>query len=135
MKTQLDAIITRFRDEVELKIAELKGNVQYDNTHIDPQPDYMWIRTTLLIGESLQIELGPTGSDRTVGLLIAQIFAPRKEGLGRALRIADTVRDAFNPKTETDGVTYLTPSIVNAGRSGEFHQMNVRCPFQFDEVT
>ena len=133
--TAHEDIQTKFRTDVEVAEAV---KVVYDDAE-DPHLDTndLWVRFTILLGESLQVDTGTdTNRDRTVGIGVAQIFVRIEKGTRIALQLADVIRTAFRQKT-VDGIVYQTPSLTNVGRRGssKWWQLNVSCPFRFDTAS
>lgn len=129
------AIVRRFDEQVASNTLD---PVVYDNDVDDEPQDKRYLRVSVGMGETLQLEMGDSfvgvATERTVGQLVVSIFEPRKEGLYEALRVAyDDIKPKFDRLT-IDGITYETPSIFNLGKVGKFWQVNVSCPFYYDEV-
>ncbi len=93
-----------------------------------------WSRVTFLQGEAHQVSNGAPGKNRfrTSGILVVQVFVPSGTGSSIADKIAITIRDTFTAVTDT-GVTFRTAQIIPVGVSGNLWQVNVSCPFFFDE--
>lgn len=133
MIDQLNAVAKRFQNLIEYGDFDLVGKVQYDNAPFI-QPDDLWIRWSIQIGESIQLERDfATGSEMTSGQAVASIFFPWEKGLKLANEIANEIRLKFH-RISIDGVTYRTPSYLNLGKTDEFWQINEVCPFFYDEV-
>jgi len=107
--------------------------VQYDNQDLAKPENVTWCRLTIKEGDTFQASIGgATGNtDRTVGVMIAQVFSPVGIGDKAARVMADLIKAAFRRVTYT-GVKFLTPSVKSIGRVESEWQVNVICPFRFD---
>ena len=90
-----------------------------------------WIRLTVLVGEANQTQLGTVKVFRTVGVMTAQIFTILGIGNAEGYQIADRIADLFR-SVSADGVVYRTPTVQNIGRTNDWWQINVSCPFYSD---
>lgn len=93
-----------------------------------------WVRWSILFGEAFHSEFGDPDKPRTrtTGLAVAQIFGPKDTGDKKFLEIAQSISDAF--KLRTIGcVTLNVPSIRRVGVVGGEYQVNVHCPFRYEE--
>lgn len=117
--------------------AALGVHTQNDN-HVRTSPDdgSLWVRLSVRPGESEQRELGGATNavrQRTIGVVIAQVFAPIDVGDKSARDLAELIRAVFSRKR--DGmVQFRVPSIQTIGRRDNWWQVNVTCPFYEDEV-
>lgn len=103
--------------------------VVYDDVEPDIDPTDVWIRATVLDGDSDQIDLGgSTITDRTDGIVAFQVFGPADKGGKDVRAVVDVIKVAFR-RISSGGVTYLTPSVLRIGRKGDEIQFNVNCPF------
>ena len=128
--TALDnAIRTRCSTEVTTGLAL---PTQWPNSDFNRPVDALWCRVAILNGDTFQKELGPSGGQRTPGVLAVQVFAPIGRGDGDQLEKADAIAALFKRATHS-GVVYRTPRIAKVGRSGQNWQVNVICPFYYDE--
>lgn len=126
-ETAMNAIRSRFKTEVA---DVLSIPVLYDNAPGDP-PDgeAEWIRFTILWGNASQTEFGGHTAHRDVALAVAQIFVPAGKGDGRSAEIADAIVPKFRAISIGEGVTFRTPYLTTVGRTGQYWQVNVSCPF------
>ncbi len=116
---------------------------QYDNVNFNP-PDALWARVNVLEGESIQVDIvGGVDKhrERTPGVLIVQLFQPMNKGEGDIRTMADKIKAAFRAVRVigTAGVSDLlfrTPTVKRMGTDvkKEQWQLNVSCPFQYDEI-
>jgi hypothetical protein len=86
------------------------------------------------------VSLGaPKTLDRHVGVVFAQIFVPAGQGEERARWLADKASEIFRKLDVTAGtgkLTFRVPSIQAADQGGDdWWQINVVCPYQYDELT
>jgi hypothetical protein len=110
--------------------------VQYDNAPDVIPGDALWARCSIVQGDSFRVSIGTVTADRyrSVGVMVASIFSPMDQGDSASLGLAQVVRDAFISVTD-GGVTFKTPSIASIGKSGtKWWQVNVTCPFYFDDL-
>jgi len=130
--TMHNVIRSRFRTQVA---NALSLTTQYDNHVIDNPGNDNWCRLTILPGETKQVSIGAPSSnrERTVGVMIAQLFSPVQAGDGTILEIAESIRTAFKRVTDT-GVVFQTPSLKRVGQQIDSWQINVECPFYADEI-
>jgi len=106
----------------------------YDNAPPSSQPeDAKWARVWIVWGDSLLVEIGAQKNFRTVGQLVANLFLPVEKGDKDLLAVADTIRSAFRAVT-VSGVVFRSPSITTVGRTGNWWQVDVSCPFYTDEL-
>ena len=127
-------IRNRFRVEVETPYPD-DFDVIYDNEDADrvPEEGTTWCRWTVLPGDSQLVSIGSTPRYRSWGLAVASIFVPINTGTKAANEIAHRIIAAF--RTVTDQcVKFRVPRITHIGRSGRFHQVNVTCPYESDEI-
>lgn len=130
------AAANTLRSEFESLIAIPQGlKTLYDNQPNDkPTTGSYWIRWSVLFGDTVQQEFGDIGNPRTrtPGIAVAQVFGPKDAGDRKHLEIAQSIVDAF--KLRTSGcVTLMVPSIRRIGVVGGEYQINVHCPFRYEE--
>ena len=130
--TMFKTVSSRFKTQVA---DVLSLTTQYDNQNLDNPDNENWCRMTIIPGETQQVSIGSpsTNRERTVGVMIAQLFAPLGKGDGEILDIADTIRAAFKRVTDS-GVTFKTPYLVRVGQKQDGWQINVVCPFYADTI-
>jgi len=114
----------------------------WDNAPFTPPSDgSLWCRASVLFGQSFQPTCGSAKHTRFPGILAVQVFSPLEVGDKDALALADTIRGVFNLVTISE-VVYGVVSIDRMGRdsgssrqagTGKWYQVNVFCPFYFDE--
>lgn len=117
---------------------ELAANVTaYDiawpNVGYTPTPGTPWLRFTITEGEANTPAFGSGVVYRHPGNVIVQVFVPANEGDGRARSIADTVAAVYRGKRIANGIRFFdAPYINNVGRDGDWFQINVVAPFEYD---
>lgn len=109
---------------------------QYDNHNMEPPDDQLWVRLTIVPGDSSQVSIGGDSNNRyrNVGVMIAQIFLPIGHGDQEAYQLADKIKTAFNSKSDS-GVVFKTTSIARVGKTNSWWQLNVKCPFYADDIS
>ena len=131
-----NAIRSRFYSEVE-SAASLDNKVQYDNQKKPSAAggDSLWVRFKVLPGDSAQVDTGSSSHRyRSVGIAVAQIFAPVNTGTKSIATLTDTIKSAFRGVTAS-GVKYVDePQEQNVGRSGKYWQHNVTIKWQADNT-
>jgi len=117
---------------------ELANNVTaYDiawpNVSFTPPADAPWLRFTITEGTANTPAFGSGVVYRHPGNVIVQVFVPANEGDGRARSIADTVAAVYRGKRLTPGIRFFDAPYVNTvGRDGDWFQVNVVAPFEYD---
>jgi len=109
------------------------SRIQYDNQEFVKPQDQIWVRVTILNGHSAAKAIG-SQRFRNPGVMIAQIFGPIGDGDRDQTRVADTIRREFRAVTDGD-VSWHTPSQDRVGRDDNWYQINVNCPFYWDETS
>ncbi len=111
---------------------------QFDNQVID-HPDAasgdLWVRLSVKPGESEQQDIGGSTAvrQRTIGVVIAQVFSPLDVGDKPARDLAELIRAALGRKRDGK-VQFRVAAIETIGRSEPWWQVNVTVPFYEDEV-
>lgn len=116
--------------------AALNVFTQNDNHVLTPPDDgSLWVRLSVRPGESEQQDIGGQNPvrQRTLGVVILQVFSPLDVGDKPARDLAESIRAIFN-RTRSGKVQFRVPSIQTIGRRDELWQVNVTCPFYEDEV-
>ena len=113
--------------------------VQYDNvdflisgssTLADNKGLDEWCRLTIIPGETTNQTVGAT-RQRSVGVIIVQVFTKTGTGSDRARAIADSIKTVFENKS-FNGVRTHATSISRIGDSDGYLQINVSTPFYVD---
>ena len=111
---------------------------QFDNQVID-HPDAasgdLWVRLSVKPGESEQQDIGGATPvrQRTIGVVIAQVFSPLDVGDKPARDLAELIRAALSRKRDGK-VQFRVAAIETIGRDDPWWQVNVTVPFYEDEV-
>ena len=86
----------------------------WDNVAMDSPPASTtgkWVRFSVRGGETQQLDMGPSGTHRTVGVATAQVFTPADRGDKLALEVVDLIVAAFRGVSVTEsGAPYQTES-------------------------
>jgi len=128
------AINSRFYNQVESVVSAFIGKVFYDGVEFDSIPkNSVYVRFTVLPGRTEQVSLGENKRFRTIGIAIAQIFAPLGTNPNTVWGYTDSIKTAFR-STDADGVVYRTPYVSNLNREDAYFRLNVTIPFYADDV-
>ena len=130
LATVEESITVYFATNVE---TGLSLSTQYDNSDKDNPDTGDWCRMSILPGLSVNIEIGAT-RQRTVGIVMVQLFCDLDIGDGALMAIAVAIRVLFKNVSVGDARFY-TPTINRVGRVKNNWQINVSCPFWFDETS
>jgi len=108
---------------------------QYENVNFTPPENILWIRFTVLPGDSGQKTTGAPGVNTTrhVGVAIAEVFSPLGKGDKDVYDTIAFIKAAFDPGTYA-GVLYRTGKYFNQGRVGAHYKINFTIPYQADEL-
>lgn len=112
----------------------------YENTSFTPVGDNPWVRLVIREGAASQISLGsPKSLDRHTGIVYVQVFTPKGQGEDRGRWLAEKACAVFR-KVDVNAspgkLTFRVPYIYSVDATGDdWWQVNVVCPFTFDEVT
>ncbi len=92
-----------------------------------------WIRFILRNGTGSLISLATSKLYRTQALIMISVFTKQKTGTAlnhtHASDLADIWRGFFVPN-----ISFRTPSEDTIGESGEWFQINLNVPFQWDNI-
>ena len=119
--------------------------VALENKPFDTAIDEPWVRLTVLHFDSEQETLGRVGNRQFLrsGSVVVQVFVPYGMGVHRAQQIAQEVRDLYEgvslrvikmpdePPVET--MRFFAGSTLEIGLDGDFYQINVEVPFDYNE--
>ena len=109
------------------------GTVIYDNMQEDVPDSGLWVRFSVGTSFSEQTHCGHEIHMRKYGDATASIFAPILEGDGAALELVDSIRALFRDVT-VGSVVFLQPNVERIGRTERWWQIDVVCPFYYDDV-
>jgi len=106
---------------------------QYDNDPTDISKNGIWCRFTINTSGTAQKSIGTPGANvfRTNGIATAQLFGPLGVGDADLVDLAEKIETAFR-NTYSEGVHFGCPLIKKIGRTDNWWQINVHCPFYFD---
>lgn len=126
-----------FNERMRRRYIELGLNVptQFDNQAQFQKPDNSeWVRFSIRPAVSTQVDITSNNPrTRTTGVILIQIFSPLGKGDKAAMQLADAIKAQFRMVT-AEGVTYQEPTITTVGEREGWWQVNVTCPFQYDEI-
>jgi len=108
-------------------------DIAWENVDFTPADGEPWVRLTINEGEAF---IGAIGGGKNTyrhpGTVIVQVFTPTNIGYGKARSIADDVASIFRGK-RISGVRFLSAPYINrVGPDGDWYQLNVICPFEYD---
>lgn len=132
LKSIKDAI--KFKFETDISVGQ-SIPTQYDNQGSTPPENALWIRFSVLPGDSLQKSIGAPGLNvtRHIGIIIIEIFSPIGTGDKDAYDTIELIRIAFIPGTY-NGILYRTGKASSQGRVGSWSKINFTIPYQSDEL-
>lgn len=108
-----------------------------NQTFEPPQPakTTLWGKFDVEVGDAQQVESGGAGNNRFryVGAIVVSLFNTPGVGDSAALDLATTI-EGYYRSTVVAGAQFRTPSVVPAGRSGNWWVTRIRCPFFADRV-
>ena len=107
--------------------------VQYPNVVFDKPISGTYCAITILTAETQAMAIGGKRT-RLSGILVIQIFSLIGIGDATALSLCDDIISLFTQET-VSGVRFQTPFAKEIGRSEEWYQVNVQCPFFADAVS
>lgn len=108
----------------------------FDNEDFDvPEPDVKWVRLVVRTKVRAQTTLGRVGNRKfsSEAAVVAQVFVPVKGGSSEADRLATKLANIFDG-TRFDGLSFLAAETREVGESGGFHQYNVTCSFDYEDI-
>ena len=90
--------------------------VAWENVPYTPDEDGLYLRPTLLAGDTVGASIGSDGSDEHVGVYQVDVFAIASTGKNAAITMADLIADHFKPSVELthNGVSV---NVVRVSRS------------------
>lgn len=133
MTTEVGAIRVYFDNEVG---SGLDLQVRHDNDPRDPPTDESWMRVSINDGETKQIDTGGganANTHRSRSVMIVSIFSPPGIGDSISRLASELIKTKFRSQTVSN-VVFGSPTMRVAGKSGPWWQVNVICPFEYDEI-
>jgi hypothetical protein len=104
----------------------------YDNQKFDKPNNTYYAKISILTGASAQVELGDGNKFRNPGVMVVQLFGPTGKGDARHLQLIDKIKENFRGVSIAN-IVFTSPSQFRVGTFEGEYQMNVNCPFYFDE--
>jgi len=98
---------------------------QHDNQDFNRPGKQSWARATILTSDTERID---NRVARIRGVFIIQLFCRLGIGDKEITELADAFAGHFE-NINVDGVRFLTPKIETVGRTENYWQVNVTCPF------
>jgi hypothetical protein len=92
--------------------------VAWENVAYTPVDGTLYIRPTLLAGNTSGATLSPTGTDQHVGIYQIDVFGDVDVGKNEAVVMADLIADHFKPVTEMTSGSILVRAITVSRRQG-----------------
>lgn len=119
-------------------IAEWAGETifDFDNDDFDvPEPAVEWVRLVIRTKVRKQTTLGRVGNRKfqSDAAVVAQVFVPVETGTSEADRLATKLANIYDG-TRFDGLSFLAAETREIGESGGFHQYNVTCSFNYEDI-
>ena len=97
-----------------------------------PEGEEVWVRLTILDGDTEQASIGgPTSLYRHFGIIAVQVFVKEQTGTAKARQLADTVASIFRGQ-KFNGILCRSPAVQRVGVIEGWFQINVNVPFQWD---
>lgn len=110
---------------------DVKLDTVFDNEVASTSPT--WARFSIRNADSQQADISTAPRTRTVGVIIIQLFTRVGELDGEVMQLADKAKNVFRLRT-VDGITYREPTITTVGAREGWWQVNVTCPFEYEEI-
>lgn len=126
--TAASTVRQRFMD---LVATPLQVPVRMDNEPDIEDLGKLWSRLYVKCGV-VDEELGG-GVATVTGGAAAILLAPLGSGTSAVLAVADALTSAFRAR-QVNGIQYGSPSLTRAGRVGRWWQINVICPFTYEQL-
>jgi len=129
-----EAIYQRWVDNVPSGIG---SNYAFANEAFTPPTNAPWARLTVVHEQGEQDSLGPIASAKRKflrrGRVLIQIYDQVDQGTRVLDLLADESRDIFEG-TLFDGVYFISADIRESGQDGEWMQLIVDAPFDYQET-
>jgi len=111
--------------------------VEWPNTLLDENDldkNNVWMRFNILLSDRKQVSTGQTSRIRQLGLCVIQIFGKQDTGELDVYKVVDVIIPIMQTKMLVGGVVLETPKIEIIGKREGRWQVNVTCPWHFDEL-
>ncbi len=129
-----EAIYQRWVDNVP---AGIGVNFTFASEKYTPPTDAPWARLTVLHEQGGAPTLGPPASQKRKftrqGRVLVQVYDSVDQGTRALDLLADSVRDIFEG-TQFSGLYFISADIRESGQDGEWMQLIVDAPFQYQET-
>lgn len=136
-KDLFDTVRCLMVDEAQPLLKDAKGNpllVQFDNAPFDKPTDLGWVRFANAPESDRQVDIGAKlRRFRIEGVVIVSVYTPLNEGDSEGIILADIIANVFRGRS-FQGVTFRTPVVRPLGRVGKEWVVEIRCPFQTDNL-
>jgi hypothetical protein len=129
-----EAIYQRWVDNAP---AGIGTNFAFANEKFKAPTDAPWARVTVLHEQGEQDSLGPIASAKRKflrrGRVLIQIYDSVDQGTRALDLLADEARDIFEG-TQFSGLYFISADIRESGQDGEWMQLIVDAPFDYQET-
>lgn len=119
-----------FADTANVVRGRFDALVSIPTTHDDAPPadaaGSIWARWSVRGLSARRVETPAV--HQSLGLAVAQVFAPLGAGTGALYETVDTIYESFRACAQ-DGVVFQVPNVRTVGRGADWWQVNVDCPF------
>ena len=126
-----EAIYQRFADNTALAVSAYT----FQSEDFQSPTDAPWARLIVNHEAGVQDSLGPIGSRKYLrrGRVLVQLFGPVDQGLRALDLLADATRDIFEG-TRFSGLYFISADVRESGQDGEWYQLTVDAPFDYQET-
>ena len=107
--------------------------VAWDNVSFNPRNSeaYVWASLSHSSGSLASLGAGSTIQVRRVAVFAAQVFVRHNTGQDRADALAEILLD-FIESAKITGIRFRDQSMTEAGRAGQWFQVNVNAQVEYD---
>ena len=99
-----------------------------------PDPPSPFIRLSIKHGDTALLGCGLPKYQRSIGVVIMQVFVPEGQGDKLALQIVDEICTVLD-NVDISTVRFQSTRVKEVGVAGGFYQLNTLTPFTSDKVT
>tara|TARA_R110002167_G_scaffold93122_2_gene249824 strand:+ start:20645 stop:21058 length:414 start_codon:yes stop_codon:yes gene_type:complete len=126
-----EAIYTRFVAQTSLA----SSAYTFASESFKPAADLPWARVTVAHEAGEQDSLGKAGDRKYLrrGRVLVQLFGPVDQGLRALDLLADATRDIFEG-TQFSGLYFVSADVRESGQDGEWFQLVIDAPFDYQEI-
>lgn len=117
--------------EEKLQASWTLSEIAWANMSYIPKQDVPFIRQSITQTTSDRINVGDVGLYRDYGLMIIQVFTPRRKGTRENAVLASSVAALFREYSH-DGLYCGAPFVEVVGESKEWYQSNVIVDYYYD---